>query len=130
NFIVEGEKPVVAGGDITVKYLDEDGKEIKDSKVLKGNKFEKTKIEPEEIEGYKLVEGEAKEYEFTDKAQEVVLKYEKEKPEAVKGEDITVKYLDKEGEEISDATVLSGNIGEVKKIEPKEIEGYKLLEGE
>src|SRR5699024_7005221 len=74
NFIVEGEKPVVAGGDITVKYLDEDGKEIKDSKVLKGNKFEKTKIEPEEIEGYKLVEGEAKEYEFTDKAQEVVFK--------------------------------------------------------
>ena len=46
----------------------------------------------------------------------------------VAGGDVTAKYIDTEGKEISDAVVKSGNIGEDYTTEQKEIDGYTFKE--
>ncbi|MFL1696505.1 MucBP domain-containing protein, partial [Weissella kandleri] len=66
------------GADVTVKYVDENGKEIAKSEVKSGNVGDKYTTEKKDITGYtfKEVQGSAN-GEFTDKAQTVTYIYTK-----------------------------------------------------
>ncbi|WP_341482992.1 MucBP domain-containing protein [Lactococcus formosensis] len=94
--------------------------------VKSGNIGEDYTTEQKEIEGYtfKEVQGDTS-GKFTDQAQTVTYVYTKN-PEA--GSDITAKYVDTEGNKISEDVVKSGNIGEDYTTEQKEITGYTFKE--
>lgn len=69
-------KNPVAGGDVTAKYVDTEGKEISDAVVKSGNIGEDYTTEQKEIDGYtfKEVQGDAS-GKFTDQAQTVTYVY-------------------------------------------------------
>ncbi|WP_285132019.1 MucBP domain-containing protein, partial [Lactococcus petauri] len=46
----------------------------------------------------------------------------------VKGGDVTAKYIDTDGNKISDDIVKTGSVGETYKTEQKEIDGYTFKE--
>jgi LPXTG-motif cell wall-anchored protein len=119
-------KSPVAGSDVTAKYVDTEGNKISEDVVKSGNIGEDYTTEQKEIEGYtfKEVQGDAS-GKFTDQAQTVTYVYTKN---PLAGSDITAKYVDTEGNKISEDVVKSGNIGEDYSTDKKEIEGYTFKE--
>lgn len=118
------------GGDVTVKYEDTDGNTISGEVVKTGNVGENYTTEQKDIEGYtfKKVKGDSAGV-FTDQPQTVTYVYIKN-VEPVSGADVTAKYVDTEGNKISDEVVMSGNIGENYSTEQKTISGYTFKEVE
>jgi LPXTG-motif cell wall-anchored protein len=116
----------VAGGDVTVKYVDEDGNSISDDVVINGNVDEEYTTEEKIIDGYtfKEVQGNAT-GQFTNQAQTVTYVYTKN---LVAGGDVTVKYVDEDGNSISDDVVINGNVDEEYTTEEKIIDGYTFKE--
>ncbi|MFK4973058.1 MucBP domain-containing protein [Lactococcus garvieae] len=117
--------PVVVSN-VTAKYVDTEGNKISDDVVKSGNIGEDYTTEQKEIDGYtfKEVQGDIS-GKFTDQAQMVTYVYTKN---PVAGSDVTAKYVDTEGNKISDDVVKSGNIGEDYTTEQKEIDGYTFKE--
>ncbi|AQY50453.1 LPXTG-motif cell wall anchor domain-containing protein [Listeria weihenstephanensis FSL R9-0317] len=70
----------IAGADVTVLYQDEDGKEIAPTEILRGNIGENFAIEIKAVAGYKE-RGMQASGTFTDKAQTIIVSYEKEADE-------------------------------------------------
>ncbi|MBK0084590.1 MucBP domain-containing protein, partial [Lactococcus sp. S64] len=93
-------KDPVAGGDVTAKYVDTDGNKISDDVVKSGNISESYTTEQKTIDGYtfKEVQGNTTGT-FTDQAQTVTYVYTKD---PVAGGDVTAKYVDTDGNKISD----------------------------
>ena len=120
---------IEAGEDVTAKYVDTEGNKISDDVVKSGNIGEKYTTEQKAIDGYTFKEmgkdSAAVSGDFTDKAQTVTYVYTKN---PVAAADVTAKYVDTEGNEISDDVVKSGNIGEDYTTEQKEINGYTFKE--
>ena len=123
----------IASSTVTVKYVDEDGKEIADSVTLTGAVGAAYKAEKKTIDGYEFKEmqtGSASESgTFAKDAQTVVYVYKKT---PVKAADVTVRYVDEDGREIAESVTLTGNVGDAYKAEQKAIDGYgfkRLLEG-
>ncbi|BDH85002.1 MucBP domain-containing protein [Lactococcus lactis] len=119
-------KNKVAGGDVTAKYVNNEGNTISEDVVKSGDIGDDYATEQKTVDGYtfKEVQGSAI-GKFTDQAQTVTYIYTKN---PVLGGDITVKYVDTKGKTISSDVIKSGNVGENYTTEQKTIDGYTFKE--
>ena len=131
-------KNSVPAADVTVEYVDTEGKEIHSSQTISGNVGDSYDSSTDQyklsIDGYTLDESQLPENSkgvFGETAQTVTYIYTK-KP--VPAADITVKYVDTEGNEIHPSQTISGNVGESYDASTKNyqlvIEGYTLDESQ
>ena len=115
------------GGKVTVYYLEKDTtNEISDTIELNGKVTETYESEALDIANWKLVEvSENATGEFTLEEQVVIYYYEK-----VMGT-VTVKYVDIDGNELSETVILEGQTGTTYETEKLVIDGYvfKTVEG-
>ncbi|WP_406841793.1 MucBP domain-containing protein [Lactococcus lactis] len=109
-------QPTTEAADVTVKYLDTDGNEIHNAQTISGNVGEaydaSTDTYKLAIDGYTLDTTKLPDNAtgtLSDTAQTVTYVYTKN---PVKAADVTVKYLDADGNEIHKAQTISGNVGE------------------
>ncbi|WP_349550562.1 MucBP domain-containing protein [Leuconostoc pseudomesenteroides] len=119
----------IVGASVTAKYVDVRGNNISDNVVLTGNIGDNYTTEQKNIAGYtfKAVEGNESGT-YTDAEQTVTYVYTKD---PVKGGNVTAKYVDEQGNSLSDNVILSGNVGDQYTTEQKDIAGYtfKAVEG-
>ena len=109
-------------GKLTVHYVDEEtGRELTEEEVKTGKVGDPYTTEEKEFDGYKLhkVEGD-KEGEFTEEDQTVTYYYTR--PES----DVTVKYVDEDGNPLADDVTIPGKVGDPYTTEEKEFDGYVL----
>jgi LPXTG-motif cell wall-anchored protein len=129
-------KNPVPAADVTIEYVDKEGNEIHASQTISGNVGESYDASVEKyqlkIEGYTLDETKLPENGigvFSETAQTVTYIYIKNPMPAA---DITVKYVDTEGNEIHDSQTISGSIGDSYDASTHQykvtIEGYTLDE--
>lgn len=109
-------KNPVPAADVTVEYVDTEGKEIHSSQTISGNVGESYDASTEKyqltIEGYTLDQSQLPENSkglFSETAQTVTYIYTKN---SVPAADITVEYVDTEGKEIHPPQRISGNLGD------------------
>ncbi|ATF70890.1 MucBP domain-containing protein [Enterococcus sp. FDAARGOS_375] len=109
-------KNPVPAADVTVEYVDTEGKEIHSSQTISGNIGDSYDANTEQyqlsIDGYTLDESQLPENlkgVFGETAQTVTYIYTKS---PVPAADVTVEYVDTEGNEIHASQILSGNVGE------------------
>ncbi|MDT2971949.1 MucBP domain-containing protein [Enterococcus casseliflavus] len=109
------ENPIPAA-DITVKYVDTEGNEIHPSQTISGNVGESydasTKNYQLVIEGYTLEQSQLPENSkgtFSEKVQTVTYIYTKN---PIPAADVTVEYVDTEGNEIHASQTINGNLGD------------------
>ncbi len=109
-------KDPIRAADVTVEYVDNEGKEIHESQTLKGNIGEKYDASTPDyqlaIDGYTLDSTQLPDNmtgTFSDTAQTVTYIYTKD---PIRAADVTVEYVDNEGKEIHESQTLKGNIGE------------------
>ena len=115
-----------AGEVVTVKYVDEDGEKIAESRTLTGNIGASYEAEQLDISGYtfKEVQGETQ-GEYTDQAQTVTFIYAKDDITAAP---VIITYINDLGEEIAESKILTGTIGEAYEVEHISINGYHFKE--
>ncbi|SPC39370.1 Cell surface protein with LPXTG-motif (fragment) [Latilactobacillus fuchuensis] len=107
------------GKDVTVNYVDADGKKLAESKTLSGNVGDKVNAEEAKVEGYAMVKTNATADDvFTDDVQTITYHYVK------KADNVTVKYVDESGNEIAPAKALTGNVGAAYQAVQASIDGY------
>ncbi|GMG57798.1 hypothetical protein AH4_12200 [Enterococcus gallinarum] len=109
-------KDPVPAADVMIKYVDNEGKEIHKSKTLTGNIGEKydasTPTYQLTIDGYTLDSTQLPDNmtgTFSDTAQTVTYIYTKD---PIRAADVTVEYVDNEGNQLHESQTLIGNIGE------------------
>ncbi|MEC5338012.1 MucBP domain-containing protein [Enterococcus casseliflavus] len=109
-------KNPVPAADVTVEYVDTEGKEIHPSQIITGNVGESYDASTEKyqvtIEGYTLDQSQLPENSkgvFEETAQTVTYIYKKN---PIPAADITVEYMDTEGKEIHPPQRISGNVGD------------------
>lgn len=109
-------------GKVTVRYVDQDGNDLADSEVLTGQTSTKYETEEKEIPNWIFVKvvGNAS-GEFGKEDQEVIYYYEKQMGK------VTVRYVDKDGNDLLESEVLTGQTSTEYNTEAKEIKGYKLV---
>ena len=113
-------KYVNTAEDVTVKYLDENGQTLAPNVTLSGYVGDPFTTEEKDISGYTLkkIQGD-RIGTFSDVAQEVVYVYERSDAAPV-----TVRYEDKEGNELAAPTVMNGKVGLPYTSEAKAINGW------
>ena len=127
-------KNPVPAADVTVEYVDTEGNKIHATKKISGNVGDSydasTKKYQLIIEGYTLDESQLPENSkgmFSETAQKVTFIYTKN---PVPAADVTVEYVDTEGNEIHAAEKISGNVGDTYDASTEQyqltIEGYSL----
>ncbi|WP_282799098.1 MucBP domain-containing protein [Lactococcus lactis] len=111
---------------VTAKYVDTDGNKISEDVVKSGNVGDAYSTDQKTIDGYtfKEVQGSATGM-FTDQVQTVTYVYTKD---PVAGGDVTAKYVDTDGNKISEDVVKSGNVGDAYSTDQKTIDGYTFKE--
>ncbi len=109
-------KNPVPAADVTIKYVDSEGKEIHESQVISGKIGEKydgsTATYQLMIDGYTLNQSQLPKNmtgTFSDKAQTVTYVYTKDPMPAA---DVTIEYVDSEGNQLHESQILKGTIGE------------------
>ena len=109
-------KNPIPAADVMVEYVDTEGNEIHASQTISGNVGDSYDASTEKyqltIEGYTLDESQLPENSkgvFSEKAQTVTYIYTKK---TVPAADVTVEYVDTEGNEIRPSQKISGNVGE------------------
>ncbi|HCO70911.1 MAG TPA: hypothetical protein DIT57_01370, partial [Enterococcus sp.] len=113
-------KYVNTAEDVTVKYLDENGQTLAPNVTLSGYVGDPFTTEEKDISGYTLKEIQGDRIgTFSDTAQEVVYVYERSDAAPV-----TVRYEDKEGNELAAPTVMNGKVGLPYTSEAKAIPGW------
>ncbi|MFQ6577810.1 MucBP domain-containing protein [Enterococcus casseliflavus] len=112
NVIVDPEQV----GEVTVRYLDNQGQEIHETKTLSGTIGASYDASTDEyklsIDGYTLDESQLPENSkgvFSEKAQTITYIYTKN---PIPAADVTVEYVDTEGNEIHASQTISGNVGD------------------
>ncbi|QIL51056.1 BspA family leucine-rich repeat surface protein [Weissella coleopterorum] len=124
-------QPVVKpGADVTVKYVNEDGKTISPDTSLSGDINEPYTVTKKNISGYIFEKSQAGNEigKFTDQAQTVTMVYKKvttatpTKP-VVNGK-VTVKYVDEANRELAKSEALTGKAGDHYTTKQKDISGY------
>ncbi|MGM0320145.1 hypothetical protein IGI82_001277 [Enterococcus sp. AZ067] len=129
-------KNPIPAADVTVEYVDTEGKEVHPSQVISGNVGESYDASTEKyqltIEGYTLDKSQLPENSkgmFSGTAQTVTYIYTKN---PIPAADVTVEYADTEGNEIHASQTISGNVGDSYDASTEEyqltIEGYTLDE--
>ncbi|WP_291290734.1 MucBP domain-containing protein, partial [Enterococcus sp.] len=120
--------------DVTIKYMDSEGKKIHDSQTLSGSIGEKYDASTAKyqltIDGYTLDQSQLPNNvkgTFSDTAQTVTYVYTKN---PIPAADVTVKYVDNEDNQIHESQTLQGNIGEKYDVSTADyqltIDGYTL----
>ena len=109
-------KNPIPAADVTVEYVDTEGNEIHASQTISGNVGDSYDASTEKyqltIDGYTLDESQLPENSkgvFSETAQTVTYIYTKN---PIPAADVTVEYVDTEGNEIHASQILSGNVGE------------------
>lgn len=118
----------IQNSEVIVKYIDTDGNKILSDIVKTGNIGETYNTEQKSIEGYTFKEVQGKPSgQFTDQAQTVTYVYTKNEIPNLTGT-VLVKYVDTDGNKISEDVVKSGTVGEDYSTEKKAIKGYTFKE--
>ncbi|MBC1475004.1 LPXTG cell wall anchor domain-containing protein [Listeria grandensis] len=113
-----------AGGNITVNYVDRNGKSLIKPEIKTGKYGEPYKTETKSIMGWKLKTTPSNASGvFTDQPQTVTYVYEKEA-----GGNITVNYVDESGKALTSSEIKVGQYGDRYTTEAKKIAGWKLKE--
>ena len=131
------ENPIPAA-DVTVEYVDTEGNEIHPSQIISGNVGEPYDVSTKNyqlvIEGYTLDESQLPENSkgvFGETAQTVTYIYKKN---PIPAADVTVEYVDTEGNEIHSSQTISGNVGDTFDASTDQyklkIDGYTLDESQ
>ncbi|WP_239257197.1 MucBP domain-containing protein [Listeria ilorinensis] len=109
---------------VTVKHQDSDGNKLADDDVFTVNTGDTYQTEAKTIEGYQVarIEGEPT---GTMGTQDVQVTYIYER---AAGQDVTVKYVDEEGNELADSETMTGKIGDSYTTTAKAIAGWTLKE--
>ena len=109
-------KNPVPAADVTIEYVDLEGKEIHSSQTISGNVGDSFDVSTDQyklsIDGYTLDESQLPENSkgvFGETAQTITYIYTKN---PIPAADITVEYVDTEGKEIHPSQTISGNVGE------------------
>ncbi|MBC2334025.1 MucBP domain-containing protein [Listeria welshimeri] len=128
NYIYAKTVTPVEQGTVTVNYQDEQGNSLVPTETLKGDVGTTYATVQKDITGYdfKEVQGN-KTGEFTAKAQVVTYIYAKT---PVPAANLTIKYLDENGNQIHEPKIISGNVGDpydvTGDLDELQIEGYTI----
>src|SRR5690625_5181052 len=110
---------------VTVEHVDEDGNELAPSEDLTGNVGDPYESQPEDIDGYELVEEpDNADGEFTEEPQTVTYVYAPVEDEGL----VTVEHVDEDGNELAPSEDLTGDIDDPYETQPEDIDGYELVE--
>ncbi|WP_368742351.1 MucBP domain-containing protein [Enterococcus casseliflavus] len=131
-------KNPIPAADVTVEYVDTEGKEVHPSQVISGNVGESYDASTEKyqltIDGYTLDKSQLPENSkgmFSETAQTVTYIYTKN---PIPAADVTVEYADTEGNEIHASQKISGNVGDSYDVTTEKyqlaIDGYTLDESQ
>ena len=131
-------KNPIPAADITVEYVDTEGKEVHPSQIISGNVGDSYNASTEKyqltIEGYTLDKSQLPENlkgVFSESAQTVTYIYTKN---PVPAADVTIEYVDLEGNEIHASQTISGNVGDSFDVSTDQyklsIDGYTLDESQ
>lgn len=114
----------VAKGNVVVKYVDVDGKDVAPAETLKGKNGEKYSAKSKTIEGYEFVRavGDVN-GSFSDTTRTVEFLYKKKVTAATEGKAL-IRFVDEGGREIAKPVELTGKIGETFTYSQKDIDGY------
>ncbi|MBC2120750.1 MucBP domain-containing protein [Listeria marthii] len=116
----------VPAANVTVQYEDTSKKKIAENVILTGYIGEDYHSSAKEIAGYTLTETPANaEGGFSVEEQTVTYVYSKD---IIPAANITVQYVDEEGNELAPSEILLGNIDDEYNSSAKEIVGYTLTE--
>ncbi|MBC2182196.1 LapB repeat-containing protein [Listeria sp. FSL L7-0233] len=116
----------VQAANVTVQYEDTSKKKIAENVILTGYIGEDYHSSAKEIAGYTLTETPANaEGGFSAEEQSVTYVYSKD---IIPAANITVQYVDEDGNELAPSEILLGNIDEEYHSSAKEIAGYTLTE--
>ncbi|WP_228474656.1 MucBP domain-containing protein [Listeria welshimeri] len=128
NYIYAKTVTPVEQGTVTVNYQDEQGNSLAPTETLKGDVGETYTTAQKDITGYdfKEVQGNAT-GEFTKEAQVVNYIYTQT---PVPAANLTIKYLDENGNQIHEPKIISGNVGDpydvTGDLDELQIEGYTI----
>ncbi|MBC1606375.1 MucBP domain-containing protein [Listeria welshimeri] len=128
NYIYAKTVTPVEQGTVTVNYQDEQGNSLAPTETLKGDVGETYTTVQKDITGYdfKEVQGNTT-GEFTAKAQVVTYIYTQT---PVPAANLTIKYLDENGNQIHEPKIISGNVGDpydvTGDLDELQIEGYTI----
>ncbi|MUN75718.1 MucBP domain-containing protein [Enterococcus casseliflavus] len=131
-------KNPIPAADVTIEYVDTEGKEIHSSQTISGNVGDSYDASTEKyqltIEGYTLDQSQLPENfkgVFSESAQTVTYIYTKKLYPAA---DVTIEYVDLEGNEIHASQTISGNVGDSFDVSTDQyklsIDGYTLDESQ
>ncbi|MBC1534387.1 MucBP domain-containing protein [Listeria seeligeri] len=115
----------------TVQYVDENGMKIAEDTTQQGDLNTAYTTEAKTIDGYTLDETKLpsnQNGQFGETNQTVTYIYTKDQAEVQAGADVTVKYVDADGNELAPEATLSGNVDADYTSEAKTIEGWTLKE--
>ncbi|MBF2639352.1 MucBP domain-containing protein [Listeria welshimeri] len=128
NYIYAKTVTPVEQGTVTVNYQDEQGNSVAPTETLKGDVGETYTTVQKDVEGYdfKEVQGN-KTGEFTKEAQVVTYIYTQI---PVPAANLTIEYLDENGNQIHEPKIISGNVGDPYDVtgdtDELQIEGYTI----
>ncbi|MBC1703395.1 MucBP domain-containing protein [Listeria welshimeri] len=128
NYIYAKTVTPVEQGTVTVNYQDEQGNSLAPTETLKGDVGETYTTVQKDITGYdfKEVQGNTT-GEFTAKAQVVTYIYTQT---PVPAANLTIEYLDENGNQIHEPKIISGNVGDpydvTGDLDKLQIEGYTI----
>ena len=109
-------------GKVVVRYVDEDGNDLLDSIILNGQTSTEYETEEKEIPNWILVEKTNNtKGKFTLEEQEVIYYYEKQMGKVI------VRYTDKDGNDLLESIILTGQTSTKYNTKAEEIEGYRLV---
>ncbi|MBC2345687.1 MucBP domain-containing protein [Listeria welshimeri] len=128
NYIYAKTVTPVEQGTVTVNYQDEQGNSVAPTETLKGDVGETYTTVQKDVEGYdfKEVQGN-KTGEFTKESQVVTYIYTQT---PVPAANLTIEYLDENGNQIHEPKIISGNVGDPYDVtgdtDELQIEGYTI----
>ena len=111
---------------LTVKHVDEAGKEIGEAQSFTREIGSSFVITAAQIPGYEVVGNGLADITFADGPQTYTFKYKKVDTK-VQQSTVTVKYVDKDGKELIESNKLTANEGDIYEFYAAKIEGYKLV---
>lgn len=131
SFRYKKDAPVVEKANVTVKYVDENGKSIADDKVVKdlevGTKHSEKAIT---IDGYELTSEAEKTVDVQSGGSEIAFTYKVKEvnPPVVEKGNLTVKYVDESGKELATPKVVKDlEVGKSHTEVALAIKGYELV---
>jgi len=107
---------------VIVKYVDEKGKELAQSTVIKGKVFDNYTTEAKKFAGYEIItKPENTNGKMTQ--EDIIVQYEY----ILKNSKVIVKYIDENGINLDDSIIISGKVFDKYTTEVKTFKGYTLI---